>query len=246
MRTTIYFILIMILTLPLMTIGATAHSPQDMQLAYDLETQNLDISITHIVTDPGNHYIYQIDIEKNDVLLLSEQYSSQPTVSTFTYNYTVNASVGDVLTVTGLCSITGSIQQTLSITNETENKAPKTPAIEGPTQGTTGISYEYLFSTADPDEDQIRYLIDWGDGTNVTTAFYPSNEEVTIDHIWNDEGSYIIKAKAEDINGLASSERTYDIFMPKTKKPLSFLSFLTQWRHYYLTNQMGLDYLFIL
>ena len=56
------------------------------------------------------------------------------------------------------------------------------------------------FYSIDPDGDDIRYHIDWGDGITESTEWYPSGEIVGLSHSWLD-GVYFMRIKAEDIYG---------------------------------------------
>ncbi len=90
----------------------------------------------------------------------------------------------------------------------TENNPPEKPGRPyGPDRGV--INTEYTFSThsTDPENDTIRYGWDW-DGDNVVdewTNYYPSGETVFASHSWSYTGTYPIKVKAEDSNGLQSA-----------------------------------------
>jgi len=54
----------------------------------------------------------------------------------------------------------------------------------------------------DPDNDQIYYFIDWDDGTSSGwIGPYEPGETVYIMHVWSEEGSYKIAAKAKDQDG---------------------------------------------
>ena len=97
------FMLLVMLTLP-----ATAHSPAQVSLVYDSQNQSLLVTTTHQVSNPSNHYVYKIAVQKNGEQALTVEYKSQPTTTTFTYNYSINTSKGDVLKVTAYCSIAGS------------------------------------------------------------------------------------------------------------------------------------------
>ncbi len=79
------------------------------------------------------------------------------------------------------------------------NQPPKTPTIDGPTNGTTGASYDYTLFSEDPDGDDVYYWIDWGDGTSSDwIGPYTSGEEITSSHVWNEPGEYEIIAKSKD------------------------------------------------
>ncbi len=83
---------------------------------------------------------------------------------------------------------------------------PKTPIRpDGPGIGKPGIEYTYRSMTEDPQEDQISYFFDWGDGTNSGwLGPYSSGEVATAKHIWDSNGYYNIKVKAKDTKGLES------------------------------------------
>lgn len=73
------------------------------------------------------------------------------------------------------------------------------PTIDGPTEGKPNVEYEYTFITEDPEEDEVYIQIDWDDGTDIDwIGPFDSGEEVTIDHEWDDEGVYEVKAKSKD------------------------------------------------
>jgi len=54
--------------------------------------------------------------------------------------------------------------------------------------------------TIDPESQDVRYFIDWGDGSNSGwIGPYPSGQETLINHTWTQIGAYAITAKAKDI-----------------------------------------------
>jgi len=97
------FMLLVMLTMP-----ATAHSPSQVSLVYDSQNQSLFVTTTHQVSNPSSHYVFKILVQKNGEQVLTKEYKSQPTSSTFTYDYPINATKGDVLKATAFCSIAGS------------------------------------------------------------------------------------------------------------------------------------------
>jgi len=134
------------------------------------------------------------------------------------------------------------------------NVPPDTPQKpSGTTSGEIGTLYPYTSQTMDKDGDQIYYLFDWGDGTQSEwIGPYPSGQMVIVEKEWNAQGTFNLKVKAKDTQGL---ESTYSdpliVSMPKNKATtmnpfiqriieivqdrfphiLSFLSFipLSQW-----------------
>lgn len=83
--------------------------------------------------------------------------------------------------------------------------APSVPLIGGPTVGLTGNEYDFEFVSIDPDDDDVLYFIDWGDGTNSGwMGPYTSGATIIISKIYNAAGTYDITAKAKDTNTLQS------------------------------------------
>jgi YVTN family beta-propeller protein len=61
-----------------------------------------------------------------------------------------------------------------------------------------------LTHTADPDEDDIRFQFDWGDGVREWTGYYPSRTPVQLAHSWSAPGRYVMRALAQDEHGSSS------------------------------------------
>ena len=99
------------------------------------------------------------------------------------------------------------------------NNPPDAPTITGETNGAAGTSYEYGFTSTDPDGDQVSYYIKWGDGdTTDWTALQDSGPPgYSESHTWAEQGDYVITAKAKDANGLEGPEATLPITMPRNK-----------------------------
>ena len=96
-----------------------------------------------------------------------------------------------------------------------ENQAPLSPFIAGDKKGTTGEEQEYTFITTDPEDHQVLYFVDWGDGTtDEWVGPYASDSEITLPHTWAEKGTYSIKAKAKDVHGAESDWTTLEIQMP--------------------------------
>jgi hypothetical protein len=100
----------------------------------------------------------------------------------------------------------------------TPNNPPGTPSISGPGSGKTGTEYDYSFSTTDPDDDPVYFLVDWGIGSNTGwLGPYDSGEEVTLSHSWSNTGTYSIRVKARDDWFYESDWETLEIIIPKSK-----------------------------
>ncbi len=98
---------------------------------------------------------------------------------------------------------------------------PFPPEISGPISIKKGVKYSYTAKSEDPQiGDDLYYLFDWGDGTN-SGWIGPVEEGKSIksSHIWNDKGSYEIKAKAKDENDWNSGwSEPVNISVTKSKK----------------------------
>jgi subtilisin family serine protease len=85
------------------------------------------------------------------------------------------------------------------------NQPPIAPTITGETKGIIGVEYEYTFNSVDPDDNDVYYYIDWGDGQiEEWIGPYNSGEIATVNHIWTSPNDYEIIAKSKDTNDLES------------------------------------------
>lgn len=126
MKKIIIFVLLLIV---LLSIKVVAHSPSSISLDYNKETKELIVTITHIVSDSADHYIYNITIEKNNQFYKSFDYTNQPTTSTFNYNYNgIDAEFGDMLSVVAFCNKGG--QKSVSLTVDSNDLNKNTPGFE--------------------------------------------------------------------------------------------------------------------
>ena len=93
----------------------------------------------------------------------------------------------------------------LTVTITTPNVQPNTPSKpSGTSSGQIGTSYTYRASAIDPNNDQVRYTFDWGDGNSITTDYVDSGLSASASHSWTDPGSYIVKVTAVDDGGMES------------------------------------------
>jgi len=105
------------------------------------------------------------------------------------------------------------------LTFSSGNKPPYTPDIIGDIEGIKNRKYEYKIFTVDPNGDDIFYYIDWGDGNNTGwIGPYKSGEKIEVEHSWNKQGRYTIKAKAKDVYDAESGWATLRISIPYNKK----------------------------
>ncbi len=85
------------------------------------------------------------------------------------------------------------------------NNPPNTPIMPlGNASGIPETNYSYFTSAIDPDGDQVRYLLDWGDGTTSIVGPVDSGTLAGSNHTWTKGGTYRIKANAIDSKNATS------------------------------------------
>jgi len=99
------------------------------------------------------------------------------------------------------------------------NISPEKPVIKGPTKCANRTLFNYTFFTNDPENDDIYYYIDWGDGfVDEWIGPFSSASEIKLKHYWYFKGKYTIRAKAKDIYGNEGEWSSLKINIPKYKK----------------------------
>jgi hypothetical protein len=97
------------------------------------------------------------------------------------------------------------------------NEPPGAPTVNGKREGKIGKEYEYTFRAADADGNDVRYHINWSDGTEEWTDFYAQDTEVKVKHVHEEKGTYKILVYAQDEKGADSPETEYEVTRPKNK-----------------------------
>jgi len=108
----------------------------------------------------------------------------------------------------------------ISIINNEEffNSPPEKPTITGPTSANYGEEHTYEITATDPDDNDIYYYIDFGDGTEeLIFGPYGSGKTKSVKHIWEEQGAYTIKVKSRDTYDEKSDWATLEVSMPKNK-----------------------------
>ncbi|MCK4364947.1 MAG: PKD domain-containing protein [Thermoplasmatales archaeon] len=113
-----------------------------------------------------------------------------------------------------------------SVITGSNNQQPLAPTIDGPTSGTPETSYTYNFVTTDPNDDDIYYYVDWGDGeTEDWDGPYNSGDGSSASHTWSSQGIYTVKVKARDSYGAEGPWGTLKVNMPRARSNV-FIQFL--------------------
>ncbi len=107
-----------------LAINVSAHPASNMELSFDSETQEIEVLITHSVSNRETHYISDVVISKNGEVYNSYNYTSQPTNSSFTYKYEITATAGDEIEVFTECNLGGTLTKQITISSNvtTENQ----------------------------------------------------------------------------------------------------------------------------
>ncbi|MFX1607108.1 MAG: hypothetical protein ACFFDD_14535 [Promethearchaeota archaeon] len=105
--------------LVIQAVPVSAHTPGPMTLDYNFGTQVLSVQVTHSVTDVNTHYIYQVVVEKNSVVVLTRDYTTQNTTSGLSATYSIAGAHGDVLRVTAKCIISGQASDQITVVDPT-------------------------------------------------------------------------------------------------------------------------------
>ena len=80
---------------------------------------------------------------------------------------------------------------------------PLTPS--GPSNGKLMKQYNYTTSTIDPDDDDIYYQFDWGDGQHsIWLGPKSSGTSITASYTWSSQDTYEIRVIAKDVHGKIS------------------------------------------
>ena len=95
-----------------------------------------------------------------------------------------------------------------------DNYPPSNPVILGPTIGEKRIDYVYDIVSSDLENETIKYVIDWGDESELTETNYTgSNTSVNASHNWTDAGVYHVSVYAKDFRNETSESTRLLVFI---------------------------------
>jgi hypothetical protein len=104
---------------------------------------------------------------------------------------------------------------------------PPPPEIDGPTQGESGVIYEFNFVSHYFDNSSIIYEIEWGDGKMIEYGPYEYGEVITLNHSWDTRGTFIIKARTKDEYGVYSHWSYHEIVIPRGRNVVYIFDLLS-------------------
>ena len=114
-----------------------------------------------------------------------------------THNYSSVGTYHVTLTVTDDKSETDT--ETFDVVISIANNAPEDLEVDGPLTGDQNTDYDYTASATDPDEDDmLRFIFEWGDGTTTTSDVVASGVIATVTHNWSKYGVFEVTVRAVD------------------------------------------------
>jgi PKD repeat protein len=111
------------------------------------------------------------------------------------------------LTVTDNDGATDTFHTTAQI--RTPNQPPLKPSLSGPKEGNRNTSYVFDMVTTDPENDDVRYVVLWGDGSQDNSSFSSSGQSIQMSHKWSLLGFYIVRIYAVDPSNATSEENEF-------------------------------------
>lgn len=149
----------------------------------------------------------------------SRSYDSDGTIVSWQWSFGDGTTVNGVV-VSHAYTAPGTYTVTLTVTDNdgandtyhttaqirTHNQPPLTPSLNGPKGGNLNISYAFNITTTDPNNENVQYVVMWGDGSQNTSLFVGSGQHVQMAHRWRLLGFYMIQVYAVNAENLSSQE----------------------------------------
>jgi hypothetical protein len=126
--------------------------------------------------------------------------------------------------------------------NVIDNLPPTAPEMDGKKIASTGETYEITMRSSDPENQNVYYYIDWGDGV-IEYWFGPKNssEFVTFTHKFKQSGLIGITTKAKDSMDEISLESIFNVYVLKSRvrtNPFSLQLFNRIFEHFPILKQI--------
>jgi hypothetical protein len=95
---------------------AYAHPPSDIKITFDPATKKVNAVIMHRVNNVLSHYIKKVVVTINGKAIIEDEFFRQDNKISQTVTYVLpDIKDGDVISVEGYCSISGSLTQEITI-----------------------------------------------------------------------------------------------------------------------------------
>lgn len=202
-------------------------SPEPPQSEEDYGSPNRTYYFTTSALDPDSDKVrFGWDWGDGSVMQWTELYSSGEVISMgHTWNRTGSFEISVI------AEDFYGLQSSPTVVEFAVTTAPQRPTISGPEEGSKGVEYTYQLSSADPEGDELCYLIDWGDDNTETSEFFDSGTTVGLSHTWSEEGEFFVMVKAIDCYGAESDWAYLSVTMPRViENPwLVFFNTMLNW-----------------
>jgi hypothetical protein len=107
---------ILILFLTVMVFSGTAFSHPPKNIAMSLNGEVLSVNVSHSVDNPDKHYIYRIIIYRDNQIVVSRDYKSQPGVDGLSDTFDIGISQqGSVIKAEAFCVIMGNASGSITV-----------------------------------------------------------------------------------------------------------------------------------
>jgi len=106
------------------------------------------------------------------------------------------------------------------------NRPPTDPIVRSSiSAGITNTKYIFTVMSTDPDGDNIRYIVDWDDGSHDETDYLPDGTTATLNHTWTSAATFIVNVSAIDENNAQSGITAIEITIDEEAVETSTLNF---------------------
>lgn len=113
-------IILVFLTIVISSNFVLGHPASNVDINYNFNEQRLTVTISHNTDNKETHYIKKVEVYKNGINIIDEEYTSQTSSKTFTLYFNVSANDGDILKVETECVQGGNTEDSLTV-KSTEN-----------------------------------------------------------------------------------------------------------------------------
>lgn len=117
--------LILFFVLLLCVKAGYATPPSDMKIEYNQTSKVLKVSMVHVTTNPGDHFIRKIEVFKNGESVKVYHFARQPSAREVSLEIPLEAKEGDVIEVKAICNQAGSKTESLTVPSEDKSAESK-------------------------------------------------------------------------------------------------------------------------